>query len=572
MTKRLPGLSLALLLGMAAASCSDDGQTAPVCRADGDCLTGQLCRMQVCVDPECRTDDDCAGGATCSDGVCTGGADAIDATDAADTGIDAPLDTADAADGSGDTADVGGDTAPDVASDVADPDVPDIDWGPLSFTTDPEPRATGVARDTAVTVTFNQPMFDLSFTQNNVRLGPPSGDPVERVISYDAEAFVLTVTPTEPLAPASPWVFRLSEFVGTASGERLGEPWTMEFSTDTYVGAEYHRFLANAYAPVVLQQVEESRVDTFTTIDFDGDLRPGNNLDNAVGAHPANLYYAVVETTTHWFVTYVFYYPVARPNDREEAEHDMFGAQVIVQKLDGDPTGVLRAWSTFYQLDYAAWAMESPWYAAGAEVGGDLNGRLPATRLEGSRHIQLFIESGRHAVCLPTQGVGPCRPATGASAPFEEDTTAVVFRVGDTAQAVGDGPADDLRYALAPFVDGLWVYRNRTTGDDAVFAGRSEYRPPDGDGVERPGDGLSFPTSLESEHDGSTFGELPFAYASADDFPPRDGVWFVDPAWMASQTFELPEGLSLDYCFNPWLGVDARDELEGCTPSAFEVD
>lgn len=570
MKTRLLGLPIALLLGLTTAACSDDSTPPPVCRVDGDCLAGQLCRMQACVEPECRTDDDCAGGALCTDGVCLGGSDVVDASTDTDAGVDAALDASDAADGSGDAADVGADTAAD--ADAGDADVPDIDWGPLEFTTDPEPRATNVSRDAVVRVTFNQPMFDLSFTQANVRLGPPFGEPVERTIAWDSETFTLTVTPTEPLEPASPWVFRLSEFVGTASGARLGEPWTMEFSTATYDGADYHRFLARAYAPVVMQQVESSRVDTFTTIDFDGDLLPGNNHDHAVGTQAGRLYYAVVESTTHWFITYVFYYPVVQPNDRDEAEHDMFWAQMVVQKLDGDPTGVLRAWSTFYRLDYGAWAMESPWYTAGAEVGGDLDGRLPAARLEGSRHVTLFVESGHHAICLPDTGIGRCRPATGATAPFEEGTTAVYYRAGDTAQAIGEGPADDLRYSLEPFVDGLWVYRNRTTGPEAVFGGRSEYGAPADGGALRPGDGLSFPTALQSEHDGDTFGSLPFTYARADEFPPREGVWFVDPAWMASQTFTMPEGIGLDYCFNPWLGIDVRDELAGCTSSSFEVD
>jgi len=562
----------ALAVGLfAGCGSSDPASDSGPCRTETDCPDGLACVSGECIDAECVTGDECASG-VCIDNVCdvadAGGEDVTN-----DVVRDVPLDDTGERDTGGDdtgTEDGGVDATPDAE--------PDVDYGPLEYTIEPADGATDVAIDASIVVTFNQPMNALRFIPANLTLTPLGGEPIAREISYDPATWSLTLSPAGPeqyLQPATPYIFRMAEFIGSESGETLGEPQLFSFATETFAGTDFHGELARAWAPVVYQQAAEARYDTFTRFDYDDDLDTSNNLDNAAAAHPGHVYYAVVETPTHWFVTYMLYYPGARPNDDTLAEHDTIGIQMIVEKSEDEPLGELFAWSTFYRSTYTGWAMDAAWYGERTPADGDgLEDRLPVEWIENDRNVSLFVESGHHSICLPNAGIGRCVPTTGDGAPFEEGISGLVYRAGDEAQAIGDAESTELTYALLSFVDEIWVLRDRVTGEDALFGGTTTYRPAELEGeMTRPGAGLSFPTSFVFEHDGLSFGDLPFLYARDEAFPPDTGWWFVDPVWVAAEKWTLPETASTDYCFNPWLGIDARDseELEGCTPSDYTL-
>src|SRR5262245_37592831 len=70
--------------------------------------------------------------------------------------------------------------------------------------------------------------------------------------------------------------------------------------------------LAFRYAPVHYQDTDSSDYpsDYITAFDYDGDRVSTNNWDNrGSGQWPATAYYSVVESCTHWFVSYAFYHP-----------------------------------------------------------------------------------------------------------------------------------------------------------------------------------------------------------------------------------------------------------------------
>ena len=71
-----------------------------------------------------------------------------------------------------------------------------------------------------------------------------------------------------------------------------------------------HRALAEYYAPVVYQESRSAILDYITRFDYDGDWNGSNNWRNAYRYElQANVYYAVVESTNHVFITYAFYHP-----------------------------------------------------------------------------------------------------------------------------------------------------------------------------------------------------------------------------------------------------------------------
>lgn len=585
--------ALALLIlstPLLATGCGDeDAPVAGGCRTADDCPGDQACSDGRCVASECSTDEECASGQFCDDGLCAD--ESVDATtdaDDADAGTDAiegdtATDSGDT-DGSGDPTDViEDDTTPTDTSDATIE--PDIDYGPLSFTVDPPDGTRDVPLGSVVTVTFNQPIAELTLIPSNLDLDPISGESPYPFVTYNPETFELTVTPCEgpgasetcenqqPLIPNTPYEFTLTQFIRARTGETLERNRVSRFSTGPAVGAEFHEALAEAYAPVVYQQVEENRYDTFTSIDFDGNQDVTDNLASARTANAGTMYYSVVESTTHYFITYLLYYPGRRLNDDDVAEHDFTNFEVIVRKLDSDPLGRIDAFVTFYNGAYSRWAMENSWYTAeGSLIGGDLAGRLPASELVDDRHISILVESGAHDTCLATIGDGRCSPGGGATAPFDAGTVGLVYRLGETAQRIGDAANDNLTYTLRSFDRDFWVFRDQVTGDTARFGGTVLYTAPEtAPGIVRPGDGARFPSSLNSSSGADSFGDLPFALGRTVAFPTDAGIWFVDPAYYFDEQFDVPNALGLNYCFNTYLDLDNRDNTEGCTRSTFTL-
>jgi hypothetical protein len=569
-------------LAFVVSACGDStpDETGP-CRVDDDCGEGQQCDTGVCVADECTDSADCEAGLICLDGDCAVDPDAGDAEPDAGDATDA---SSDATDGSADGADsdvVEPDADSGDSAEADSADAPDVDYGPLSWVVRPSEGTMNVALDTTVEVEWNQPMNALRFIPANLTLSSYDGASFSRAINYDPETFVLALSPESeedaPLPPATPIYFRMEEFLSSTSGLSLGDPVTTRFVTAGYGGVEFQQSLAVSYAPVVYQQIERSGIDTFTNFEFDGDEDLTNNLDSAArpAPNPGHVYYAVLETDTHFFISYVLYYPGVEQNRTETAEHDMIGMQVIVEKTVADPLGRLWAASLMQRSSYSGWAMQASWYAETTLADGDdIQARLNPDALEDGRRMPLFVESAAHDGCFVGYPDGRCTPTSGEGAPFEEETRGVIYRAGGVAQRVGDGPDTALTYVLLPFTDAVWLRRDLTAGPGAPFGGSELYYPPFEDEASetlRPGAGRFFPATLAYAHDGDSFGELPFTWARNESFPPDNGLWFVDPAWLAAEKWALPDTASTTYCFNPWLGIDARNDRVTCTDPDFTL-
>lgn len=90
------------------------------------------------------------------------------------------------------------------------------------------------------------------------------------------------------------------------------------------------------WAPVMEQQNYSTspvdRVNVFTKVNFDQDWRTNNNSMNLpfVSVVDPEVYYSLVESTTHYFVGYYLYYP--RYGGDEEHENDMIGVLMALRK------------------------------------------------------------------------------------------------------------------------------------------------------------------------------------------------------------------------------------------------
>ena len=155
-------------------------------------------------------------------------------------------------------------------------------------------------------------------------------------------------------------------FGALTSGAQLRLPATK--IPDSYPGEQRDLELARRYAPVFYQRLAgrdfPPRFDYITNFDFDGDWAGNNNWEHAEDPRfplRGYVYYAVVETETHYFLTYATFHPrdwsavqplvgsvldrVQRsekygkylpPELRQQIElnheNDLEGAQVIVRK------------------------------------------------------------------------------------------------------------------------------------------------------------------------------------------------------------------------------------------------
>lgn len=522
--------------------------------SSAQCTAPAVCIEGVCVATDCQTDRDCPTGTGCVEGACSAGGGSGEASGADAGAEDVSEDTVETDTGTAET---------DTAGDGSGSGAPI----PLDYVTTPADGAVGVALDAQILIDFNQPMNEIRFTPTTVRVTDYAGAILERQLFYDTatDTLVLSGTDTTPLFKAStPYEVRLSDRLQALTGEMLETPRTFGFATAAAPSAFYAE-LATAYAPVLYQEVRNAAVDLPTTVDFDADANASNNHANSSGANRAAAYWTVTESRSHFFIGYWFYYPRVQLNPTADAEHDWVFAQVIVGK-SVDRLGYFVALSTIYHEVYSLFAADASLYPGGTSVGdgaSTVDGRL--TTLEGGRRASLFVESGRHGVCLPNAGVSAsaCAPASGATAPFSSGTTGVIARAGATGQRLGDGPPSTLTYALIPAVDALWA-RRAAIAADGLFGGRDAYVAPVVGGT-RPGDGTSVPTALSSAYAGGSFGDMPFILSHTRELT-ESGQWVLDPALVFSTELSLSPTIDTNYCFEPFFGLDTRGSDGSCSP------
>src|SRR5262249_47406547 len=121
--------------------------------------------------------------------------------------------------------------------------------------------------------------------------------------------------------------------------------------------------LAAHWAPIHYQDVDQTgshalggAADYITRVDFDGDLNGRNDWDNAGNAAfplAAHAYYSVVETSSHWFIVYMFYHPRDWTDFFFDTEHenDSEGLLVAVAR-DGSTFGSLKSIVTVAHTDF----------------------------------------------------------------------------------------------------------------------------------------------------------------------------------------------------------------------------
>ena len=192
-------------------------------------------------------------------------------------------------------------------------DVVDVD-GPEIVSMSPEAGEANVLLPVEVVIVFNEPIREETVDSNTFRLLNLSGKSISGTPILSEDQTTVTLVPNEnTVAHASPYQIAISAFVQDSLGNAIGEDLTFTFYTGAPQNLGTYTTLAQQYAPLVRQSVRtgKTQFDYPTELHLDGDWNAGNNVDaikSATEVKPV-VYWDAVETRSHLFLYYFFYYP-----------------------------------------------------------------------------------------------------------------------------------------------------------------------------------------------------------------------------------------------------------------------
>ncbi|MBC7976396.1 MAG: hypothetical protein H7138_15605 [Myxococcales bacterium] len=291
--------------------------------------------------------------------------------------------------------------------------------------------------------------------------------------------------------------------------------------------------LALRWAPVHYQDVDQTgghglggAADYIAAYDFDGNLEGRDNWDHAGNAaFPLRAvgYYSVVETSSHWFVGYLFFHPRDWSDNVFDTEHenDAEGALFAIRR-DGSTFGQLQAAVTVAHTDFFSYVAPGSAWRSGAE---STDGTLQLAALGDGNHPITAQQAKGHGL--------KARPG------YDIDGDGVIYVPSATTSEVPSGPNDrSVAYRLIDVLapGGLWDQR----ANPSLFSGFGTFAGDTGGGC---GSG-SFRCSANSAN-------APWGWDDRDDGPGR-GALASDPAGLVRNYFSIPETVSTTYTFNPF--------------------
>jgi hypothetical protein len=339
-------------------------------------------------------------------------------------------------------------------------------------------------------------------------------------------------------------------------------------------GAARERQIAARFAPVFRQALgDHPRADYITNFDFDGDWRGDNNWKNANDPKfhlRAYVYFAVSETTTHFYAHYAVFHPrdykggstagpllsdAIREGVRRggrydptglsaEAvlahENDMEGCLVVAEKDGADPdrARVILVETLAHDrfLKYAPEGTAAP-------------PSFERVRLEGQRPL-LFVEAKGHGV-LAYEGGDKQEPRRGTLVYSYAGRAEDPETIGKEKESVG--------YELVPLYDTIW--RRALAGSKETFGEVADYASFsfDAAGAKRPVKRTKRLGRLGAAFLG-TFGapnaaRPPWGWFDRSERGRPRGEWFFDPAVTARRHLGRGADFSTAYLNAPFLGL-----------------
>jgi len=326
------------------------------------------------------------------------------------------------------------------------------------------------------------------------------------------------------------------------------------------VQSDRHLELARRYAPWIYHEVhpERGRQDLPTRVDFDGDLRGAGNWEHMADYElPPTVYYAVLETETHWFLSYHLFHPrdwsYLRVGFNETHENDGENLQVVVSKAAQRPVLLFTQAHFFGEVH----ANPDAGFAAGEEgltapiLTLDSRGVPDAA----GPHVGVFVEGYGHGI------YGALDPSleleVGADGATRFAGSGIVFRPARDGEATPEPdpttPGQVVAYRLASTERTLWpgLRDGSLIGEGGLLDGPSR--------LEREVIQLEVPRFYEADRFSGIFGPdrgiSPFAVCFSF-WSDQIGALYFDPANRYPEVLQVPEPWSRTYVDYPYVPLD----------------
>jgi len=320
-----------------------------------------------------------------------------------------------------------------------------------------------------------------------------------------------------------------------------------------------YRRLAEKWAPFIAQETWwQPKADVPTRFDFDGDWTGDNNWENGdTGTSQAYVYYAAVETSTHWFLHYNFFHP------RDYSDNCIFGTchendnegVILTVRKDGSEFGRLELMETLAHNNVYSFANE-PRIKKGAH---NIDGKIEFK----DGHPIVFIEAGGHGAL----GSDSSHSLYSASGDDFKTGTGMTFVYRGSAERARNGEDRNVGYDLIS-IEQTWWPRARQ-GGAKTFDAEYTYQPFGG----RPGAGTKYMGSFLGRKHGANKAK-PF-WGWHDEKTRKGkvlntGQWALDPAYAITKNVTYPSDLPVDlnYTYNPFLGVSQAPAPVATAPAA----
>lgn len=317
-----------------------------------------------------------------------------------------------------------------------------------------------------------------------------------------------------------------------------------------------YRKLAERYAPFVAQETWfDPRADHLHRFDYDGDLQGDNNWDNLEkGSSQAYVYYAAMETETHWFLHYNFFHPRDYSDNCVVGtchENDNEGVILTVKK-DGSEFGKLELLETLAHNNVYTYTNRRDLRKSLHNVDGEM-------ALVDETHPVVFLEAGGHGAL----GGADRKSFFDAKKLSWKQNTGLTFEYKGVAENNKGGLGERIGYDLLPIYEHWWKPHQRSDAQGGkMFADFVEYRP--FGNRPRPENASLASAFLGRKHASNKarpfWGWFDEAGKRKKVFAP--GQWALDPAYSVRQSLKFPnnEKWSFDYIYNPYLGVASGDD------------
>ena len=260
----------------------------------------------------------------------------------------------------------------------------------------------------------------------------------------------------------------------------------------------------------------------------------------------------MIETTTHWYVYYMDFHPrdwaqnCWAPFQEPCHENDMEGAMVVVRR-DNSYWGAFEFLYTeahnilhLYSNDNTITADSN----AHVLLAGDLVKGKPfkGVTFEDGSHPELYVESKGHGVCaLYHDGDDHCKHSVSSTPPEFGGDDGIVYRYKGFAQVPSSGNDHDVSYELISFETAIWPHRFDTCDAGCLFDTTMTY------------DGVVLGKAFDGESFGDDKANPPWAWDDPDDGPVYRGDFFFRPAKTLKTHVSLPDVVSQQYTYNPYL-------------------